>query len=152
MTEGSSHEPAISMSPPPSESELGATSAWWRRVPLWVVWTLALTLLFGAVTFSVVGPVLVEVWAVQTLRGIKGVNVDPDHGIRDWGGPVVYALRHHLFKPQDHIIFFRPDAPGKLSPCSPGFVRSPLCSCTAKTCGTTTWRSSANCPGWASWF
>jgi hypothetical protein len=99
------------MSPPSSESAVGTTSAWWHRVPLWVVWTFALALLFGAGTLSVVGPVLVEVWAVQTLRGIKGVTVDPDTGDREWGGPLVYALRHELFEPRNHVITFGPDVP-----------------------------------------
>jgi hypothetical protein len=83
----------------------------WRRVPLWMVWTFALTLFLFAGIAAVVGPVLVEVWAVQTLRGIKGVTVQENYGNGEWGGPVVYALRHHLFKPQDYIIFFRPEVP-----------------------------------------
>jgi hypothetical protein len=111
MTESSSHEPAPSMSPPPSENTVGTTSAWWRRVPLWVVWTFALTLLLVAVIVSVVVPVWVEVQALHSLRAIKGVQFLSSFPDEDRSTTLLRGLRSQLFTPWPHFIEFGPETP-----------------------------------------
>lgn len=94
--------------PPISDDDIRSL---WRRVPLWVVWIFALALLLFAGIAGVVGPVLIEVRAVQTLVGIQGVSVFTDTGKVIHGSSLGGVFRRHLLKPKSHVITFRPEVP-----------------------------------------